>query len=169
MPLNCLGLISGTHFLVEFGCWSYSTASLYFTQFLRTKMVDTNNQYSFFQRLVLDIIPNFKWPLLVIVIWLLVPEDFGESFSKFAKDNNLKKLGFGTTVMELDPNKKIKEVKTANEKANTAENVAEALKKMSSKSDSEFNRELKELAESLESLTEQSAKIVNQNSKILEN
>lgn len=129
-------------------------------------MPDTDNQYSFSQKLVLDIIPNLKWPFLVIVIWLLLPKDFGDSFSKFAKDNNLTKLGFGTTVMELDPNKKIEEVKTANEKANTTENVAEALKTISAKSDSKFNKELKELAESLDSLKEQSAKIVNQNSKI---
>tara|TARA_R110002012_G_scaffold291131_1_gene485430 strand:+ start:1831 stop:2694 length:864 start_codon:yes stop_codon:yes gene_type:complete len=129
-------------------------------------MPDTNNQYPFFQKLILDIIPNFKWPLLVLVIWFLMPEDFGESFSKFAKDNNLKKLGIGTTVMELDPNKKIEEIKIANEKANTTENVAEALKNISKKADSEYNKELKKLAESLDTLTEQSAKIVNQNSKI---
>lgn len=129
-------------------------------------MPDQIKQYPFWQKIILDIIPNLKWPLLVLVIWLLLPQDFGESFSKFAKENNVKKLGFGTTIVELDPNQKIEEVKIANEKANTADNLAEAIKEIRSSSDPETNKKLAELTKSVESLKEQSARIVNSNSKI---
>lgn len=123
-------------------------------------------QYPFVQKLILDFIPLLKWPIIILLIWLILPSDFGESFQKFAKDNNIKKLGFGNTVLEMDPNQKLKEIKKANEKANLSENTKDALKQLSSATDIKSQEHILKLEAMIESLEKQSSVILNNTAKI---
>jgi len=129
-------------------------------------MCNKSNNYSFGQRLLLDIVPNLKWPIAILVIWTLLPADFGGSFSKFAKDNNLKKVGFGNTVLEMDPNQKIEQIKKANEKVNLTESVSETFKNLSKTSDEDLKKKLSKFEKAINSLQEQSSKILNETTKI---
>jgi esterase/lipase len=129
-------------------------------------MCNKSNNYSFGQRLLLDIVPNLKWPIAIFVIWTLLPADFGGSFSKFAKDNNLKKVGFRNTVLEMDPNQKIEQIKKANEKVNLTESVSETFKSLSKTSDEDLKKKLSKFEKAINSLQEQSSKILNETTKI---
>lgn len=129
-------------------------------------MEEDNMQYSFWQKITLDFIPLLKWPMIILLVWLILPSDFGDTFKKFAKDNNVKKLGFGNTVLEMDPNQQLKEIKKANEKANLSENTKDALKQLSSTADKQSQEHILKLEAMIESLEKQSSTILNNTSKI---
>lgn len=129
-------------------------------------MEEDDMQYPFGQKLILDFIPLLKWPMIILLIWLILPSDFGVTFKKFAKDNNVKKLGFGNTVLEMDPNQQLKEIKKANEKANLSENTKDALKQLSSATDKKSQEHIMKLEAMIESFEKQSSAILNSAAKI---
>jgi hypothetical protein len=86
---------------------------------------------NFIQKVVIDFIPLMKWPIIILLIWLITPSDFGKDLGVFIKEVNLTKFSAGGVFAEMDPNKKIQEIKEAGKKLNLSNTTKELLSNLS--------------------------------------